>query len=1175
MEFRILGPLEVLEGERTVNLGGRRQRALLAVLLLHVNKPLTTERLIDELWGESPPATAAKTVQVHVSRLRRALAELQTATSNGLLLTREGGYEIRLDDPELLDAHRFERLIVQGRQALAGDRPQAAVEAFEAALALWRGEPLADLAQEPFAQHAIARLEELHIGALEDLFDAKLALGLEHELIGELEGLIAEHPYRERLRAQLMLAHYRCDRQADALQAYQDARRALVEDLGIEPGERLRELERAILAQDPALAAPAQPAEEWLEDLGAPDGTTGDFVGRQRELDELQAGLQKAIAGRGSLFLLVGEPGIGKSRLAEEVIRAAREARARVLVGRCWEAGGAPTYWPWVQALRMYLDMTDAQTLRAELGADTGEVAYLLPELREMFGDLPVPGGESQAARFALFDALARFLANAASARPIVVVLDDLHAADEPSLLLLRFIASGLGGSGILVVGTYRDVDPTVRDPLAATLAELGRERVTHRIELGGLTEADVGRFVELTAEVTPAPELVAALHAETEGNPFFLGEVVRLLAAEGRLPGADPEGLATLGIPQGVREVIGRRLGRLSDDCGLLLALASVLGREFRLDALEPLAEHDHDRLLDLLDEAVAERLLSGAPTGPGRLRFAHALIRETLYDQLTAPRRLQLHRRAGEVLESLYARDSDPHVAELAHHFFEAGAADKALDYSRRAGDSAVAVLAYEEGARFYELAMQSLELSRAGDEQTRCELLIELGDALAKAGNMPEAKRRFLAAAEIARSAGLPEHLARAALGYGGRYPFARAGSDERLVPLLEEALQALGDAESILRARVMGRLAAALRDQPSLEPRSSLSRQAVEIARRLGDEAALADTLMSQFTATWTPDVERLLEITDEILRVAGEIADQERLFQGSFLDYVAALTVGDPDRIARRMEQMTTANVLKQPALRWWSLAMQSVWALLRGEFAEGERLVEEAYAVGRRAQSWDAGFSYRMTLFVLRREQDRLEEIDELIRGSVEEYAGYRSFGCALPVIDLDLGRTGEAERAFDELAADEFASLPRDAEWLFCLSILAEVAVELGDADRGAELYRQLLPYESLFALASGEVSVGCVARYLGILATLAMDWDAAGRHFERALALNARMRARPWIAHTQADYARMLLGRDAPGDREEARAFLTRALATYAELGMPAATAKASAVSRAATAL
>src|SRR5207244_4652754 len=313
---------------------------------------------------------------------------------------------------------------------------------------------------------------------------------------------------------------------------------------------------------------------------------------------------------------------------------------ARVLVGRCWEAGGAPAYWPWVQSLRTYVEESAPEALRAQLGPGAADVAQIVPERRERLTDLAEPVLEGEGARFRLFDYAARFLKNAASARPLVLVLDDLHAADEPSLLLLRFLAGELAGSRILVVGTYRDVDPTIRDPLAATLAELAREKVTRRIELSGLTEADCGHYMELNVSAAPSAELVTTIYTETEGNPLFVGEVVRLLAPEGRLSDVDLPFLWTLGIPQGVREVIGGRLRRLSEDCKDVLVLASVLGRDFALDALERLSEVGANELLELLDEAVAERLLTSVPSAHGRLRFAHALIRETLYDQLTTPR-------------------------------------------------------------------------------------------------------------------------------------------------------------------------------------------------------------------------------------------------------------------------------------------------------------------------------------------------------------------------------------------------------------------------------------------------------------------------------------------------------------------------------------------------------
>jgi len=1156
MEFRILAPLEVLDGERALDVSGPKQRALLAVLLLNANQVVSTDVLIDSLWGEQAPGTARKAIQVYVSQLRSVLGKTRVET-------KAPGYLLRVHGDEL-DLHRFESLREQAKHA---DSETAAALLHEA-LALWRGRPLGEFAYDGFAALEIARLEELRLACLEERVEADLAQGRHAELVGELEGLVAEYPLRERLRAQVMLALYRSGRQAEALEVFQEARAVLVEELGIEPGRTLRELERSILQQDPSLdlaAAGTEPADEV-------DARRAILVGRDAELDELRGALDAAIAGYGGLFLIVGEPGIGKSRLADELVREARSRRASVLVGRCWEAGGAPAYWPWVQSLRMYLEQREHDALRSQLGAGASEVAQILPELRELFPDLPRPSLEGDGARFRLFDSTARFLRNAAAACPLVVVLDDLHAADEPSLLLLRFLAGELGGSRILVVGTYRDVDPTVRDPLASTLAELAREQVTRRIELGGLTEANVGRYIELSAGTTPPAELVSTIHTETEGNPLFVGEVVRLIAPEGRLSAVDVPSLWRLGIPQGVREVIGRRLRRLSSECTRVLTLASVVGREFGLDALERSCELGGDELVEVLDEALAVRVLTSVPGARGRLRFAHALIRETLYEGLTTLRRVQLHRRAGEALESLYGQDPEPHLAELAYHFFEAapgGDADKALQYAQSAGDRALKLLAYEEASRLYGLALQTLELKLAVDPVAHCELLLALGDALAKAGSTPEANETFLVAADVARTSALPEHLARAALGYGGRFPWLRAGTDTQLVPLLEEALAALGAEESILRVRLLARLAGALRDQPSLEPRSSLSRQAVEIARRLGDSDTLGYALVSLGTATWGPEIEEMGTIAEEVSRLAAETGDAERAYQAQWLHHIRWMTLGEAERIANVAgEWQRLADELKQASQRWYTTVMRSERALFQGEFSEAEQLAEEALRLGQRAQSWDAGFSHRIVLFFLRREQGRLDEIEDLIRRSIDEYAGYRSLPCLLALLECELGREAEARRVFDELAKADFAGLPRDGEWLFCLCILAEVASYLPDRKRATTLYELLVPSARLNAYGAAEIGIGSVARYLGILASTTSRWDDATQHFEDALEMNARIGARPWLAHTHRDYARMLLARDAVGDREKAQLLLARALATYRELGMTASAASLSAL-------
>jgi DNA-binding SARP family transcriptional activator len=1152
MDFRILGPLEALDRGRAVKLGGGKQRALLAVFLLHRGEALTTDRLIDELWGERPPATAAKTVQVYVSRLRKALAGGEGNGSTDAIATREHGYVLELD-PDRLDAHRFERLVAEGRSELAAGRPDRAAAVLEASLSLWHGPALADLAYEPFAQREIARLDELRVAALEQLIEAQLALGAHAEVVVQLEALIAEHPFRERLRAQLMLALYRSDRQADALQAYQDTRREFAEELGIEPGERLRELERAILAQDPSLQLVVEEEPAAAESTVATSRSA--FVGRERELAELVGGLDDAFAGRGRLFLLVGEPGIGKSRLAEELIAHASERGPRVLVGRCWEAGGAPAYWPWVQALRTLVREAEPGALRAQLGAGAADLAQIVPELKERFPDLAEPISlESEAARFRLFDAVAEFLRRASESQPIVLVLDDLHAADAPSLLVLRFLARQVGSSRILLLGAYRDVDPIPGQPLTEMLVEVAREPGTRGLSLDGLSEREVAEYVELTAPAIASADLAAALSEETEGNPLFVGEIVRLLSVEG----ARSEGLA---IPQSVRDVIARRLAHLSDECNRVLVLASVLGREFAFDMLGRLAGVSENALLDVLDEAMRARVVCDVPGTPDRLRFAHVLIRDTLYEGLTTARRVRLHSQAVEALEALHGEEPGRYLAELAYHCMAGRDYHGGLRYARRAGDRAFALLAYEEAVRLYEIALEALERSEPVDDPSRCRLQLVLGEAQARAGLMDRARGTFLAAADLAMRLNLPDELARAALGYGGRFAYARAGTDRRLVPLLDAALAAVPDGDSELRARLMARLAGALRSEPSTQPRAAVCREAVQMARRLGDPGTLAYALESAYVGVSPRNTEAWLAIGNELVGVAREAEDREREFFGHQHGLGALMVLGDMDGVDARLEAMAAlVEELRQPTLKRALAVTRTMRALFAGRFEEAENLVQEALRVGPSANGLDTDWFWvvRVQAWALARERGRLQELRPDIERLVHDYPMVSCLHPVLASLCSELGREADARERFEVLARHDFADLPFDSDWLFQLSLLSEVCTLLRDTRRAATLYELLLPYAGCNVLAYPELSLGSASRYLGLLASTASRWAEAERHFHSAIEMNAEMGARPWLSRTQHDYARMLLARGASADRQRALELIADARTTYLELGM-----------------
>lgn len=902
------------------------------------------------------------------------------------------------------------------------------------------------------------------------------------------------------------------------------------------------------------------------------------FVGRDRELDDLFAGLEDALSGRGRLFLLGGDPGIGKSRLADELAAEAKKRGARVLWGRCWEAGGAPAYWPWVQAIRSYLRRTDPELLREQVGGGGPDIAQMLPELHELVpGPSSPPSTDPDSARFRLFDSAASFLVNAAGAQPLVVVLDDLHAADTPSLLFLRFMAGVLADSHILLVGTYRDVELTPEHPLAKVVAELAREPISREVHLRGLSERDVAPFIRATAGMDPQATLISALHRETGGNPLFLGEAVRLLAAEGRLGEIADEGLVRIAVPPRIRDVIVRRVVHLSEPCRRTLVLGAVLGPEFSLEALGRVGDSSNEEVLDLLDEAAREGLLDAIPGSLGRFRFSHELVRETLYEELGSAQRVRLHRRAAEVLEEIHRADLESHLAELAHHFFEAargGEPGKAVEYARRAAEQAVSSLAYEEAARLYGMALSAWELDAAADEDLKAELLLARGDAQARAADLPAARGTFLKAAGLARRTGVAGRLGRAALGYGGRFVWARAGGDRHLIPMLQDALLLLGGGDDGLRVRLLSRLACALRSAPEHEQVDALSREAVEVARRVDDSSTLAYALVGRFWATyWPENLEGRLEIADEALRVAERINDGERIFDAHQMRYITLVDLGEMAKAWAELNLMITrAEHLRQPAHRWAAGHFLAPLALLRGNFDRAEELIESETGAGEPMIDVALGLDPvatraplrgsvpRTHLFLLNREQGRLAEIEDLVRASIEEFPWYPYFRAALTCLLLELGRDGEARIAFDELSGEDFRALYRDNEWLFGMGLASDACSRLGDTRAAEVLYEQLRPFAGCHATAPEGGSLGALDRYLGLLAMTSGRLGDAERWLQEAIALNERMGARPWTAHTQHDLARLLLSRDGPGDRERAGDLLHKALGTAGDLGMMA---------------
>jgi DNA-binding CsgD family transcriptional regulator len=914
---------------------------------------------------------------------------------------------------------------------------------------------------------------------------------------------------------------------------------------------------------------------------------TTPFVGREGELAALTADLDAAAGGRGGVVLLGGEPGIGKTRLAEELAAQATARGAVVLWGRCWEGEGAPAFWPWIQVVRAYVDGSDAAVLRQEMDAGAADIAQVVPAVRERLPDLPAPPPiEPEAARFRLFDSLAGFWRTAAARRPLLLVLDDLHWADAPSLALLRFVGRELDHARLLVVGIYRHTEVDRGHPLLAALADLTRGQHHRQLLLAGLDQGEVASFVALVAGLEPSPELAAAVHQRTDGNPFFVTEVVRLLAGQGRLDAAGTTSLMlATSLPEGVRAVVAERLGRLSDRCRRVLEVAAVVGRDFELRVLQPASGLDAEQLLELLEEAEAARVVAAVRERLGRWRFAHALVREVLYESLPAARRIRLHGRVGEALEAFHVADPGPHLAELAHHFVAAAPsgeelAARAARVATAAGRRALELLAWEEAAGLFERALGALELAERPDPQQRCQLLLALGEASMAGGDVAAARAAYQQAGELASRIGAAELLARAALGLGVEFtsgivdpakvglleeaPTARSGIvDPVEVGLLEEALVALGDTDSRLRARVLARLARALLSTPQLDRRLQLSQEAIALARRLGYPATLAAVLYDRHLAIWGADQPALaderLAMATEVVDLAEGIGDWAMALRGRGLRRTDLLELGDVAGFdADLAAAERTAEQLRQLQHRWPLPLAHATRAMLAGRFAEAEELAAQGLAIGRRAGDKGVGLRYSAVITALRWLEGRFGETVELFQRLLARFPTLLGYRVGLTGALIEAGRSDEAQAEVERLAGDDLAALPRDLGWSSSVAGLAFVCHHLGDTTRGAKVRELLEPYDDRNMVILGAISVGPAAYYLGLLDLTLGQPETAVRRFQHAATLAARLQAPPLIAMSHEGQARALLARDRPGDRAQARVLLGEVVATARELGI-----------------
>jgi class 3 adenylate cyclase len=907
------------------------------------------------------------------------------------------------------------------------------------------------------------------------------------------------------------------------------------------------------------------------------------FVGREHEISLLDDALRRAQGGRLQVVLVAGEPGIGKTTLAVRHAKRAWEEGGLVLFGRCDEESLVP-FQPFVEALAHYVEHAATDDLRRQVEDHAEDLSLFLPSVtRRLPSVRPTGGGASELDRYRMFEAIAAVLARIGEEMPVVILVDDLHWADRPTLQLLQYVVRRCVNIPLLLIGTYRDTDLVRTHPLSEVLVDLRRSDGVTRIPLRGLSAEDVRFMVNPVGPPWPEDAALAdMLWRETEGSPLFLREILRHLSETGAVVRSEDghwharRRLEQLGIPDGIREVIARRLNRLSSEANAVLVAAAVVGREFDVELVRNLVELPVDAVLDALDEATATGLVDEVGHRPGRYGFTHALVRQTLYGGLSITRRVRWHQKVGEAIETLHDGDLHSHLAELAHHFTQsavAGTAEKAVEYCRAAGGAHMAAVAYEEAARHFTMGLDVAE--EAGmDSAVRNQLMIAKGHAQWRTGD-PAARTTFADAAALARSHGDIHSLAEAALGYAGmetRPVWVEIGVvDVGAIVLLEEALAGIGREDSAVRALVLSTLARELYWLPGTRRRrEALCEESVALARRL-DETTLADVLINRCLALMGPDtVDQRRQDTEEVLAIASRQGNDALALSAYGHSAMAATEHGDLSRTSEIWDACTALGErIQDPILHELIHLAKATLVDLAGDFVTADALRTLGFQCGQQASDRNSVLVTLTSFSIGLRRRGRSAEAIGQSRALLELYPLIND--ATRIMVGLLLVDTGELDAArqvvdgIDLLHPDQPVG---DLVWLFMVSGMAEIAAAVRDAALAAIAVPLLERYRGLFVTLGYTGMFGPVDGYLAEACSVIGRHDDAVAFARDAMAASEGTGSSVLTAESALRLATALVGRGGPSDLEDAARHCDEARTMAEQLGMPTLAARARAL-------